>query len=94
MEEKADTCLWTRNGQLVVMYPGKYEWSGRPESGDCSLVVRNSAWRYDQGVWRCSVAYTSYLQNSYFRDTLESDPARLVIRGIDTLSRDSIRHDS
>ena len=48
-------CRWRREGQPVGMFPGKYEWSGDHESGDCSLLIKDAELDYDDGHWQCSV---------------------------------------
>ena len=37
---KVGQCFWRKNNRLIYLYPGKYEWSGDPRSGDCSLRIK------------------------------------------------------
>ena len=59
------------------MYPTKYEWSGNPEDGDCSIKILDSSLEFDDGVWQCQVTPTNFLQ----KDSLISEGAQLVVRG-------------
>ena len=62
-------CRWERDGDPVGMYPTKYEWSGNPEDGDCSIKILDSSLEFDDGVWQCQVTPTNFLQ----KDSLISD---------------------
>ena len=59
------------------MYKGKIEWAGNREEGDCSLRVLAAELQYDNGDWVCQVTASSFHE----RDTLISNPAKLVVRG-------------
>jgi hypothetical protein len=37
------------------MYPGKYEWVGSPELGDCSIRIMAARADFDAGEWECQV---------------------------------------
>ena len=76
---KKGDCRWEKDGQPVGIYPGKYVWAGRPETGDCSLRVFNASLEFDDGVWQCQVTPSSF--NS--KDALISEGAELVVRGND-----------
>ena len=70
-------CRWEKDGTPVGIYRGKYEWSGNPETGDCSLRIFDAQLQYDDGVWQCQVTPSSFL----VRDALISEGAQVVIRG-------------
>ena len=70
-------CRWEKDGTPVGIFPGKYEWAGNFESGDCSLRILDAKLAYDDGVWQCSVTPSSFL----VRDALISEGAQVVIRG-------------
>ena len=74
---KKGECRWERDGDPVGIYPTKYEWSGNPEDGDCSLKILDSSLEFDDGVWQCQVTPTNFLQ----KDSLISEGAQLVVRG-------------
>ncbi len=63
--------------QPIAIFPGKYEWAGKPSTGDCSLKIKSAEIKFDDGNWVCQVTGTSF-QN---QDNLASEPARLVVRG-------------
>jgi len=73
---KKGECRWERDGDPVGIYPTKYEWSGNPEDGDCSLKILDSSLEFDDGVWQCQVTPTNFLQ----KDSLISEGAQLVVR--------------
>ena len=77
VNNKVGRCHWKRNGNVVLLYPGKYEWAGSPIQGDCSLRVREASLQYDAGDWVCQVTASSFME----KDTLISSPARLLVRG-------------
>ena len=85
---KKGECRWERDGDPVGIYPTKYEWSGNPEDGDCSLKILDSSLEFDDGVWQCQVTPTNFLQ----KDSLISEGAQLVVRGkpIDSLSPNKV----
>ena len=70
-------CRWEKDGTPVGIFPGKYEWAGDFEGGDCSLRILDAKLAYDDGVWQCSVTPSSFL----VRDALISEGAQVVIRG-------------
>ena len=70
-------CRWEHDGQPVGLHPGKYEWAGTPETGDCSLKVFRASLQYDDGVWNCQVTPSSYK----VKDALISEGAEVVVRG-------------
>ena len=74
---KKGECRWERDGDPVGMYPTKYEWSGNPEDGDCSIKILDASLEFDDGVWQCQVTPTNFLQ----KDSLISEGAQLVVRG-------------
>ena len=77
VEEMKGECRWEKDGVPVGLYPGKYEMvAGRP--GDCTLRILAASMEYDNGVWQCQVTASDFTQ----RDTLISDGAQLVVRGI------------
>ena len=78
---KKGECRWERDGDPVGMYPTKYEWSGNPEDGDCSIKILDASLEFDDGVWQCQVTPTNFLQ----KDSLISEGAQLVVRGKTTL---------
>ena len=63
--------------QPIGIYPGKYQWAGKPSLGDCSLEVREANITFDDGEWECQVTSSSFAS----QDALASKPARLVVRG-------------
>ena len=75
--EKKGECRWERDGNPVGIFPGKYEWSGSPETGDCSLRILDANLEYDDGVWQCQVTPSSFAT----KDSLISEGAELVVRG-------------
>ncbi len=72
-------CRWEKDGIPLTVYPGKYEWAGSPEGGDCSLRVIDAQLEYDDGVWQCQVTPSSFKA----KDALISEGAQLVVRGED-----------
>ncbi len=70
-------CRWEKDGIPLTAYPGKYEWSGEPKEGDCSLRVIDARLEYDDGVWQCQVTPSSF----QVKDALISEGAQLVVRG-------------
>jgi len=73
---KKGQCVWQKDGKPVGMYPGKYEWVGSPELGDCSIRIIAARADFDAGEWECQVTASSFDA----QDALTSDPAWLVIR--------------
>uniref|UniRef100_A0A0K2SZJ5 Ig-like domain-containing protein n=2 Tax=Lepeophtheirus salmonis TaxID=72036 RepID=A0A0K2SZJ5_LEPSM len=69
-------CIWQKDGKPIRMQPGKYEWDGIKESGDCSLRLIGADIEYDDGMWECQVSPSTYDAN----DALSSNPARLIVR--------------
>ena len=65
------------SSQPIGIYPGKYQWAGKPSLGDCSLEVREANITFDDGEWECQVTSSSFAS----QDALASKPARLVVRG-------------
>lgn len=63
--------------QPIGLYPGKYQWSGKPSLGDCSLEVLQVNITFDDGLWECQVTSSDFQS----QDALASKPARLVVRG-------------
>ena len=63
--------------QPIGLYPGKYQWSGKPNLGDCSLEVLEVDITFDDGLWECQVTSSDFQS----QDALASKPARLVVRG-------------
>ena len=76
VNDKQGECRWEKDGTPVGIYPGKYEWAAKPESGDCSLRIINATLVYDDGVWQCQVTPSSFLSN----DALISEGAEVVVR--------------
>ena len=74
---KQGECRWERNSLPVGAHPGKYEWAVGSGASDCSLRILAAEIEYDDGDWVCQVTASSF-QN---KDTLISEPARLVVRG-------------
>lgn len=64
--------------QPIGMHLKKYEWVGSPDVGDCSLLVRSATLEFDDGLWQCQVTASDFTA----QDALASEPARLVVRGI------------
>ena len=58
------------------IYPGKYQWSGKPALGDCGLEVLDVNISFDDGEWECQVTSSDFAS----QDALASAPARLVVR--------------
>ena len=82
VEEMKGECRWEKDGVPVGLYPGKYEMvAGRP--GDCTLRILAASMEYDNGVWQCQVTASDFTQ----RDTLISDGAQLVVRGMPTVTK-------
>ena len=52
---KEGECRWEKSGNPIGIFPGKYEWSGSPGDGDCTLRVINASLEYDDGIWQCQV---------------------------------------
>ncbi|XP_071749780.1 synaptogenesis protein syg-1 isoform X2 [Lepeophtheirus salmonis] len=69
-------CRWQKDGKPLGLYDGKYEWSGDPRTGDCSIIIKNVNIIFDDGVWECQVTSSSFES----QDALASSPAKLVIR--------------
>ncbi|QQP50254.1 Uncharacterized protein FKW44_011191, partial [Caligus rogercresseyi] len=42
-------CIWQKDGKPIRLQPGKYEWDGIKESGDCSLRLISADIEYDDG---------------------------------------------
>jgi hypothetical protein len=76
VQNKRGECRWEKSGNPIGIFPGKYEWSGNPDEGDCSLRVFNSSLEYDDGVWQCQVTPSSFKA----KDALTSQGAQLVVR--------------
>ena len=55
---KEGECRWEKSGNPIGIFPGKYEWSGSPADGDCTLRVINASLEYDDGIWQCQVRTT------------------------------------
>ena len=71
--------------QPIGIYPGKYQWAGQPNLGDCSLEILEANITFDDGLWECQVTSSSFAS----QDALASKPARLVVRGeLRNFSRD------
>ncbi len=62
--------------QPIATYPGKYQWSGKPNLGDCSLEVLEANITFDDGLWQCQVTSSDFAA----QDALASEEARLVVR--------------
>ena len=77
VRDKKGECRWERDNTPIAAYPGKYEWAGNAEAGDCSLRILAAKYEYDNGAWVCQVTASSFRE----RDTLISHPANLVVRG-------------
>lgn len=77
VKNKKGECRWERDNTPIAAYPGKYEWAGDTEQGDCSLRILAANYQYDNGAWVCQVTASSFKE----RDTLISHPANLVVRG-------------
>ena len=54
---KEGECRWEKSGNPIGIFPGKYEWSGSPGDGDCTLRVINASLEYDDGIWQCQVGW-------------------------------------
>ena len=70
------SCRWSKEGTPVGIFPGKYEWSGSRDDGDCSLLVIDADSRYDSGGWQCAVTASTF----HARDALVSGVGELVVR--------------
>jgi hypothetical protein len=77
VRHKRGECRWERDNTPIAAFPGKYEWAGSREQGDCSLRILVANFDYDNGGWVCQVTASSFRE----RDTLISQPASLVVRG-------------
>ena len=79
INNKEGECRWEKDGSPVGIYNNKYEWANTnaSEKGDCSLKIKNSSFKYDNGVWQCQVTASDFTQ----KDTLISDEAELVVKG-------------
>ena len=77
VSNKKGECRWERNSMPVGAYPGKYEWAGQREAGDCSLRIEKAEQEYDSGEWVCQITASSFME----KDTLMSKPAKLIVRG-------------
>ena len=86
VRDKRGECRWERDNTPIAAYPGKYEWAGRAEEGDCSLRILAAKHEYDNGAWVCQVTASSFRE----RDTLISHPANLVVRGEQGLHSEAI----
>ena len=42
-------CNWLKNGLLIRIQNGKYEWEGNRDAGDCSLRVHEANINFDNG---------------------------------------------
>ena len=76
VHSKQGECRWEKNGIPIGIYPGKYEWAGRPETGDCSIRIIDASLEFDDGQWECQVTPSSFNSN----DALLSEKAELVVR--------------
>ena len=77
VKNKMGECRWERDNTPIAEFPGKYEWAGDQNAGDCSLRILQANLDYDNGGWVCQVTASSFKE----RDTLISQPAKLVVRG-------------
>ena len=77
VNNKGGECRWEKDGAPMGIFPGKYDWAGNPDTGDCSLKVMNAQLEWDDGVWQCQVTPSSFQT----RDALISEGAQLVVRG-------------
>ena len=77
VDDKQGECRWEKDGSPIGIYLNKYEWSGSPEAGDCSLKIFNASLEYDDGVWQCQVTPSGFAS----KDALISEGAKLVVRG-------------
>eukprot|EP00096_Caligus_rogercresseyi_P016613 TRINITY_DN934_c0_g1_i3.p1 TRINITY_DN934_c0_g1~~TRINITY_DN934_c0_g1_i3.p1 ORF type:complete len:638 (+),score=151.88 TRINITY_DN934_c0_g1_i3:127-2040(+) len=73
---KKGECRWEKDSSPIGIFPTKYEWAGKPETGDCSLRVLNSSIEFDDGIWQCQVTASSFSD----KDALISRGAQLVVR--------------
>lgn len=78
IRNKGGDCRWEKDGSPMGLFPGKYEWAGDVGAGDCSLRIFEADIQYDDGVWQCQVTPSSFR----YKDTLISEGAQLVVRGI------------
>lgn len=81
INNKGGDCRWEKKNENggsvpVGIYPGKYEWAGRTEVGDCSLRIMEADFDYDNGRWVCQVTASGFKET----DTLISNEAILSVR--------------
>ena len=57
---KGGECRWEKDGNPVGIFREKYEWAGKVESGNCSLVIMDASSEYDDGVWQCQVTASNF----------------------------------
>ena len=46
VRDKKGECRWERDNTPIAAYPGKYEWAGDSEAGDCSLRILAAKYEY------------------------------------------------
>ena len=76
IQGKGGVCQWEKNGQPVGIFPGKYEWAGDLDHGNCSLRIIDAISEYDDGVWQCQVTASDFEQG----DSLISDGAKVGVQ--------------
>ena len=81
VENKGGECRWEKDGQPVGLFPGKYEWAGQVEAGNCSLAILDLSAEFDDGVWQCQVTASNFRRG----DSLISEGAEVVVRAAPAL---------
>ena len=61
------------NAKPIGLFPGKYEWAGQVEQGDCSLRVLSVDPQYDAGVWVCQVSLLRTFRYLNLMDMLDNE---------------------
>jgi hypothetical protein len=76
VHNKRGECVWEKDRMLVGMQQGKYERASKRDN-DCTLLIRNVALSYDDGIWECQVSASDFT----IQDALLSNPSRLLVMG-------------
>ena len=84
---KKGDCRWEMRQEdgstnPLGIYPGKREWAGERDQGDCSIRILEADYNIDNGRYVCQVTASGFRET----DTLISREAILSVRGELSLS--------
>ena len=84
---KKGDCRWEMRQEdgstnPLGIYPGKREWAGDRDQGDCSIRILEADYNIDNGRYVCQVTASGFRET----DTLISREAILSVRGELSLS--------